>query len=180
MSNEWNKDKTVGDYIEQRYWGENGVATGTASNNIGAETRTRREEAAKKESGSGSSSNNKVICTELVRQGRMSRADLVLGARYFSERLSERHMRGYHAWAVPAVRGMRGSSVQSAVWRIFAQARADAIAARYGDKRRGGIMKSAILHCFNVLCWIIGGLASERDWRRLYGNAATPTQTVSI
>ncbi|MCQ1835166.1 hypothetical protein [Neorhizobium galegae] len=168
MSNEWNKDKTAGDYIEQRYWGENGVATGTASNNIGVETRSRRDDAAKKESGSGSSSNNKVICTELVRQGLMSRADLVLGARYFSETLSERHMRGYHAWAVRAVQGMRQSSLQTAFWRVLAQSRADAIAARYGDTRRGHIVKSAVLHGFNALCWTVGGFASEQDWQRLY------------
>lgn len=168
MANETNKDKTLGDFIEQRHWGENGVNTGTGSNAIGLETHRQREEAAKKTNGGSSGSNNKVICTELVRQGRMSRADLLLGARYFRETLSERHMRGYHAWAVPAVKGMRQSPVQTAFWRALAQARVDAIAAHYGDGQRGHVLKSVVLHGFNAVCWIAGGFVKEQDWRLLY------------
>lgn len=110
----------------------------------------------------------KVICTELHRQGLFDRSDYLLGLRYVREHLTERHERGYHAWAISVVRTMRRSPRASEFWRKLAQARADHIAFVYGDlsrRNRFGALLCAIGH---PVCYAIGGFVGEQDWRALY------------
>src|SRR5690606_33497817 len=110
---------------------EQARAYGKSNNAWATEQAAAEKRAAANRQKSSSSSNNtdqKVICTELVRQGLFNRADYLLGARYVEEHLTERHVRGYHAWGVTVVRKMRRSPRATAFWRKLAQARADHIA----------------------------------------------------
>ena len=110
----------------------------------------------------------KLICTELNRQGLLDRGDYLLGLRFVREHLSERHERGYHAWAISVVRTMRRSKRATHFWLILARARADHIAFVYGDvsrRNRFGAMLCAIGH---PVCYLIGGMVGEQDWRVLY------------
>lgn len=117
----------------------------------------------------------KVICTELHRQGLMSRADYALGADYARAHLTERHYRGYHAWAITVVRHMRRSKRATAFWRILAQARADHIAYLYGDTARRNRFGALLCALGYPTCYLIGGLIGARDWRALYEQDAVQT-----
>lgn len=139
----------------------------------------RRREAAQRNTFTGSSKNNdtdkkktntdgKVICTELVRQGLFNRADYLQGARYVEEHLTERHMRGYHAWGLSVVRKMRRSRRATAFWRTLAQARADHIAFLYGDASRRNLLGALLCAIGHPVCYLIGGMVGEQDWRSLY------------
>lgn len=157
-----------------------GASDGTMAGNLGVEDR-RREEAQRRKSSSGSSSSSnntdqKVICTELVRQSLFSRADYLAGSRYVEQHLTDRHMRGYHAWALPVVRHMRRSRRATTFWRALAQARADHIACLSGDigrRNRFGALLCAVGH---PVCYLVGGLVGEQDWHSLYRNETAAEQ----
>lgn len=157
-----------------------GASDGTMAGNLGVEDRRREEAQRRKSSFSSSSSSSntdqKVICTELVRQGLFERGDYLAGARYVEEHLTAQHVRGYHAWALPVVRHMRRSRHATAFWRALAQARADHIAYLSGDsgrRNRFGALLCAIGHS---ACYLIGGLVGEQDWRALYRNQTAAEQ----
>ena len=83
-------------------------------------------------------------------------------------------MRGYHVWALSAVRGMRRSRLQTAFWRKLAQARANAIAATEDTTRRATLFERLVLRGFDGMSWTLGWRAVARDWTVLYapGDAA--------
>lgn len=177
MSNDpFARPKTMGDHIYQRYLGENGVYTGNSTSNIvgyqNYEAKQRKEANSTSWNSTTSGTGAKVICTELVRQGLMTQSDLAAGARYFKERLGERHMRGYHLWALPAVRGMRRSRFQAAFWRVLAQARANAIAAQFDGARKSTLLERLVLRGFDAMCWTLGWRAKAQDWTVLYAPGA--------
>lgn len=117
-------------------------------------------------SGSGSGSgggSSRVICTELYRQGKISREDWKRDLAYTSTHLSDRHVRGYHAWAIPTVRLMRRSQLWTAVWRVLGQARANQIAYIMDDRAEPdafGAVAKVVLESF---CWVVGGFVGDRD-----------------
>ncbi len=150
---------------------EQARAYGKSNNAWATEQAAAEKRAAANRQKSSSSSNNtdqKVICTELVRQGLFNRADYLLGARYVEEHLTERHVRGYHAWGLPVVRKMRRSPRATSLWRKLAQARADHIAFLYGDTARRNRIGAALCAIGHPVCYLIGGLVGEQDWRSLY------------
>ena len=115
------------------------------------------------EGNSGGGGSSRVICTELYRQGKISRSDWKRDLAYTSSALSARHVRGYHAWAIPTVRLMRKSSLWTEVWRLLGQARANQIAYIMGDRAkpdRFGAVAKVVLEGF---CWVVGGFVCDRD-----------------
>lgn len=148
------------------------LAYGTSTSSWGgyraAEERRIEEQKRKGAAAKNNDTNKKVICTELVRQGLFNRADYLLGARYVEEHLTERHVRGYHAWGLPVVRTMRRSRYASAFWRMIAQARADHIAFLYGDAARRNRLGAVVCAIAHPVCYLIGGLVREQDWQALY------------
>lgn len=151
-----------------------GASDGTMAGNLGVEDR-RREEAQRRASSSGSRSSSsntdqKVICTELVRQRLFEHSDYLAGARYVEEHLTARHVRGYHAWALPVVRRMRRSRRTTAFWRRLAQARADHIAFLHGEASRRNRFGAFLCAIGHPACYLIGGLVGEQDWRSLYND----------
>ena len=158
-----------------------GGSDGTMAGNLGVEDRRREQEKMRKpapkswwesepepKKKAAKKEDQKVICTELVRQGQFDRGDYLAGARYVELHLSDQHMRGYHTWALPVVRHMRRSRRATAFWRALAQARADHIAYLNGDiarRNRFGALLCAVGH---PVCYLIGGLVGEQDWHSLY------------
>ncbi|QDP58363.1 MAG: hypothetical protein Unbinned664contig1000_44 [Prokaryotic dsDNA virus sp.] len=112
---------------------------------------------------SGGGGSERVICTELYRQGKISRADWLRDLRYTSLALSPRHVRGYHAWAIPTVRLMRRSPIWTAVWRVLGQARANQIAYIMGDRNRPDLFGIGAKIVLEGFCWIVGGFVGTRD-----------------
>lgn len=146
-----------------------GSSTSTYGGYRAAEERRQEQEKKRRAAQSkNTDTNKKVICTELVRQGLFNRADYLLGARYVAEHLTERHVRGYHAWGLPVVRRMRRSPRATAFWRKIAQARADHIASLYGDAARRNRLGALVCAIAHPLCYLIGGMTREQDWRSLY------------
>lgn len=132
--------------------------------------RERNEEAWRNAMNQNSGGGSKVICTELVRQGMMSTDDLRLGHRFVAERLSQAHVDGYHAWAVPVVRLMRRSPMTTRFFRVLARARADHIAGHYGCAERGSLLGRVLCAVGEPMCWVIGKLSRRTDYRKLYAN----------
>jgi len=157
-------------------WSNNAWATEQAQVEKRAEESRKRSEENRRNStqrkpstsSKKTETDGKVICTELVRQGLFDRADYLLGARYVEEHLTERHMRGYHKWGLPVVRKMRRSPRATAFWRRLAQARADHIAFLYGDASRQNRLGAVLCAIGHPVCYLIGGLVEEQDWRALY------------
>lgn len=139
-----------------------------------ARTAPKAQEQTTKKNNTAADEDAKVICTELVRQGMLGRADYLAGARYVEEHLTDRHMRGYHAWALPVVRHMRRSRRATAFWRVLAQARADHIAFLNGDAARRSRLGALLCAIGHPVCYLIGGLVREPDWRALYRGDTAP------
>lgn len=142
-----------------------GGSDGSMAGNLGVEDRKKEQEQWRKSSSStsssSSSSSSKVICTELHRQGLMSRDDYERCARHAREHLSEQHLRGYHLWALPVVRIMRRSKRATKFWRYLAQARADHIAALYGDETRRNLVGWMLCAVGHPVCRMLAKAASE-------------------
>lgn len=153
-----------------------GVSDGSMAGYLGVADRKKEQEKASSSwssSSSKDSSSSKVICTELHRQGLMSRADYLQGADYARAHLTERHYRGYHVWALAAVRHMRRSKRATAFWRALASARADHIAYLNGDETRRNRLGAWLCVLGHPVCYVLGGLVKEQDWQSLYRNAAS-------
>lgn len=112
---------------------------------------------------SGGGGSSRVICTELYRQGKISRADWLRDLRYTSAHLSPQHVRGYHAWAIPTVRKMRASKRWTSVWRVIGQARANQIAYLMGDRDKPDCFGALAKILLEGFCWGVGFFVGDRD-----------------
>lgn len=156
-----------------------GASDGSMAGNLGVEDARREREAQRKKessrsssSSSNSNSSSKVICTELHRQGLMTRADYLLGARFAGEHLTEQHYRGYHVWALPVVRHMRRSKRATALWRKLAAARADHIAYLHGDTARQNRLGALLCAIGQPVCYAMGKFVRDQNWQALYEKGA--------
>lgn len=122
-------------------------------------------------------SRSKVICTWAFSQGLMTREDYILGVRYAKERLTDRHYRGYHAWALAVVRHMRHSKRATSFWSFLARARADHIAYMYGNQTRRNRLGAVLCALGHPICHAIGGFVGEQDWQALYRTATSNEPT---
>jgi hypothetical protein len=121
--------------------------------------------------GGGPSDNGpdaRVICTELVRQGRLNAELYFLDLRFAEERLSPAHLRGYHLWAVPLVRLMRRSNLVTNIVAPLAGWRAEEVAHVLGKRPRGSRRGKIVRFVGEPLCWLLGRFACETDYSNLY------------
>lgn len=107
----------------------------------------------------GGGGGGRFICTELVRQGKMSESLLAIDQRH-SKTLHPHVMAGYAVWAEGYARAMRTSPGLTAFTRPIALARAEAVAYSAGyriDRHYGGMVVRLIGEpvCF-VIGWIKG------------------------
>lgn len=115
-----------------------------------------------------------VICTELVKQGRMPRKYWMPGAAIFAAYPSFVR-EGYHVWAVPSVRHLRNnpdSLYSRFLCRVF-NWRAENIAASRGVKGARHLLRGlAVTVVLWPLCYAIGAvrhaLKQETNWKGLY------------
>jgi hypothetical protein len=112
--------------------------------------------------------NGRVICTHLMQSGQLSR-ELWRADMLFTEKhLSPRTVRGYHFWAIPYVKLMRRSPLAERMILPLAGWRANEIAFQMGLRRRGDWRGKLVRLLGEPLCWLIGSLIGEQDWRSLY------------
>jgi hypothetical protein len=117
--------------------------------------------------GKGSGKQGRIICSELYRQGLISKEDYVLDLYYTSKHLTEQHTAGYWHFAVPAVKAMRRSRFWTAFWKEIAYNRLQDIKWRLGEGKfnlRGRIY-SAI---FEPFCYISGYFTPNATYNELY------------
>ena len=109
----------------------------------------------------------RIICSELYRQGLISKEDYVLDLYYTSKHLTSQHTAGYWHFAVPAVKAMRRSKFWTAFWREIAYNRLQDIKWRLGEGKFNlkGRIYSAI---FEPVCYIGGYFKSNATYKELY------------
>ena len=150
----------------------NGKAINTGSKpNTGMKSRAdvARDKAAKQKANKdkGGDKPGRIICTELYRQGLISREDYMLDLYYTSKHLTSQHTAGYWHFAVPAVKAMRRSKFWTAFWREIAYNRLQDIKWRlgYGKFTLKGRIYSAI---FEPFCYISGYFKPNATYKELY------------
>ena len=110
----------------------------------------------------------RVICNELLRQGLMTRRQVLLDYKFTDEHLSNQHVRGYHFWAIGVVKRMRkGKGV--GFWRHIATHRANEIEYIYGKREKPDYLGKVYRRIFEPTCWLIGAFCQQKDHTVLYG-----------
>ena len=119
-----------------------------------------------------SNADSTVICTELHRQGRLSRKDYLACAAYSQQNWSDAQFVGYHSWAISTVRGMRKSKTLSRMILPVIELRADAARAALRGVPSPTLRGLFILKASDRLCAVIGQFAKPKDVAVLKGSAA--------
>ena len=134
-----------------------------------AEVKQRKAEIDKQKAQQGDKGGKKgrIICSELYRQGLISKEDYVLDLYYTSKHLTEQHTAGYWHFAVPAVKAMRRSRFWTAFWKEIAYNRLQDIKWRLGEGKFNlrGRMYSAV---FEPFCYISGYFTPNATYNELY------------
>ena len=136
----------------------------TKAVNFGGNKKSEKQKA----DGAGSdNSGGRIICTELYRQGLISKKDYMLDLYYTSKHLTPQHTAGYWHFAVPAVKAMRRSKFWTAFWREIAYNRLQDIKWRlgYGKFTLKGRIYSAI---FEPFCYVSGYFKPNATYKELY------------
>jgi hypothetical protein len=111
-----------------------------------------------------------VICTELVRQGKMPNKWRLAGMRAFM-RYPEAARRGYSVWAVPSVRHLRRhpDSLYSRCLTTAFLWRSEDLAARAGVRGARRLWRGrAVTAAIALPCLVLGMLYPKREWRAPY------------
>ena len=115
----------------------------------------------------GSIIGGRVICNELMRQGLLTRKEVVLDYKFTRDHLTPTHVNGYHVWAVWMVKQMRkGKFVK--FWKHVAGHRANEIAYIYGERDKPDYLGKIYRKILEPTCWIIGSFCKVTDWSVLY------------
>ena len=115
-----------------------------------------------------------IICTELVRQGRMPRQHWAVGARVF-DGYPEIGKRGYYVWAIPTVRHLRRKphSLYSRLCAAVFRWRAEDLAARHGIKGARKLLRGRLVTAVLALpCLALGAIVPPQDWQQVYRDAS--------
>lgn len=109
----------------------------------------------------------RVICNELMRQGIMTRKQVVLDYKFTEDYLTPQHVAGYHVWAVWMVRQMRKGRLVN-FWKHVAGHRANEIAYIYGESDKPDYLGKVYRKILEPICWSIGFFCRKTDWTVLY------------
>jgi len=115
----------------------------------------------------GSIVGGRVICNELMRQGFLTRKEVVLDYKFTRDHLTPTHVNGYHVWAVWMVKQMRkGKFVK--FWKHVAGHRANEISYIYGERDKPDYLGKVYRKILEPTCWVIGSFCKVTDWSVLY------------
>lgn len=109
----------------------------------------------------------RVICNELMRQGVMTRKQVVLDYKFTRDYLTPTHVNGYHVWAVWMVKQMRQGRLVN-FWKHVAGHRANEIAYIYGERDKPDYLGKVYRKILEPICWSIGFFCKKTDWAVLY------------
>ena len=128
----------------------------------------------KRHGGDKEDGSDRVICTELYKQGKLDRELYRMDVVYTAKHLSPITVRGYHYWAVPMVVKMRSSTLLTNVFEYLTIARAKEIAhivkpKEYKDR---SVLGYLIKNVGEAICYSIGLFTDQKDWTVLYNKGA--------
>ena len=128
----------------------------------------------KRHGGDKEDGSDRVICTELYKQGKLDRELYRMDVVYTAKHLSPITVRGYHYWAVPMVVKMRSSTLLTNVFEYLTIARAKEIAhivkpKEYKDR---SVLGYLIKNIGEAICYSIGLFTDQKDWTVLYNKGA--------
>ncbi len=109
----------------------------------------------------------RVICNELMRQGIMTRKQVILDYKFTEDYLTPQHVAGYHVWAVWMVKQMRKGRLVN-FWTHVAGHRANEIAYIYGERDKPDYLGKVYRKVLEPICWSIGFFCQKTDWTVLY------------
>ena len=115
----------------------------------------------------GSIIGGRVICNELMKQGLLTRKEVVLDYRFTRDYLTPTHVNGYHVWAVWMVKQMRKGRFIP-FWKHVAGHRANEIAYIYGERDKPDLLGKMYRKILEPTCWVIGSFCKVTDWSVLY------------
>ena len=115
----------------------------------------------------GSILGGRVICNELMRQGLLTRKEVILDYRFTRDHLTPTHVNGYHVWAVWMVKQMRKGRLVN-FWKHVAGHRANEIAYIYGERDTPDYLGKVYRKILEPTCWVIGSFCKVTDWSVLY------------
>ena len=115
----------------------------------------------------GGALGGRVICNELMKQGFMSKENVILDYRFTRDYLTPQHVNGYHLWAVWVVKQMRKGRMVS-FWKYIAQSRANEIAYIYGRRDKPDYVGKVVRTIGEPVCWFFGLFCKKTDWSTLY------------
>ena len=115
----------------------------------------------------GGALGGRVICNELMKQGLMTKEDVLMDYKFTRDYLTPQHVNGYHMWAVWVVKKMRQGKMVK-FWKHIAKHRANEIAYIYGKKDKPDYLGKIYRKVGESVCWLLGGFAKATDWSVLY------------
>jgi len=115
----------------------------------------------------GGAIGGRVICNELMRQGIMTRKQVILDYKFTEDYLTPQHVAGYHVWAVWMVRQMRKGRLVN-FWTHVAGHRANEIAYIYGKRDKPDYLGKVYRKILEPICWSVGLFCKTTDWTVLY------------
>jgi len=123
-----------------------------------------------KDGNSGSGDSDRVICTELYKQGKLNRELYRMDVMYTARHLSDTTVRGYHYWAIPMVTRMRTSTFLTNVFKYLTVARAKEIAyiVKPEKHKERSLLGYLIKNIGEAICFSIGIFVMQKDWTVLY------------
>ena len=115
----------------------------------------------------GSAIGGRVICNELMKQGLLSKEEVLMDYKFTKDYLTPRHINGYHLWAVWVVKQMRKGRMVG-FWKHIAKHRANEIAYIYGKKDKPDYLGKIYRTIGEPVCWFLGLFCEKTDWSTLY------------
>ena len=149
---------------------------GTPVTSISRSTAKGRALAAEREQREAeNATDTRVICTELYRQGKLSRELYRMDVMYTARYLSPTVVKGYHYWAIPVVQKMRKSDKLTKFMLYFTMKRAEEIAHIVNPAKypKSSIAGKIIKNVGEALCYGIGLFVNNSDYKVLYKGEKT-------
>lgn len=113
----------------------------------------------------GAAIGGRIICSELYRQGLISKQDYILDLEFTQSHLTPEHVKGYWYFAIPAVKSMRKSKLATSFWKHIALNRIKDIKWRLG-KGKFNLLGRIYSLGFESFCKITGKFVSKKDYHK--------------
>ena len=119
---------------------------------------------------SDNSSDQRVICTELYKQGKLSQDLYRMDVVYTARDLPETLVRGYHYWAIPMVPIIRTNKLVCNIFQYLTVKRAEEIAHIIDPIKypKSTIAGKIIKNVGELICYGIGIFVKQKDYSVLY------------